>query len=72
MSKVWKEVKISVCDAEQSVTIFPELATNGGTIVMRSREEEDKGRDFLLYLKPEEAGVLADELIRLAQEIKSE
>lgn len=72
MSKVWKEVRISVCGAEQTVAIYPDLETDEGTILMRSIEENDRSKDFLLYLTPEEAEVVANELMRFAQEAKSE
>lgn len=72
MSKVWKEVRISVCAAEQTVAIYPDPIKGEDVIMMRSMEEDDKDKEFLLYLSPEEAEVVADELMRLAQEMKSE
>lgn len=67
MSKVWKEVKIYVFNAVQSVNI----ATDTDSLVMRSMEENGKDEDFFIYMTPEEAEAVADELIRFAQEMKS-
>lgn len=72
MSKVWKEVRISVCDAEQTVAIYPDPIKGEDVIMMRSMEEDDKDKEFLLYLSPEEAEVVANELMRFAQEFRPE
>ena len=69
MSKVWQEVKIYVDGAVKYRLASPmEIDPS----VMRSIEEKGTNHDSPTYMTPEVAEAIADELIRFAQEMKSE
>ena len=64
----WKQIKIFTADAEQSVIIEPSPERDG--MVMHSIEEHDK-ISFMLYMTFEEAETIGKELIKYADEMKS-
>ena len=64
----WKQIKIFTADAEQSVIIEPNPERDG--MVMHSIEEHDK-KSFMLYMTLEEAETIGKELIKYADEMKS-
>ena len=68
MSKVWKQIKIFTADAEQSVVIEPNPERDG--MVMHSIEEYDK-KSFVLYMTFKQAETIGKELIKYAEEMKS-
>lgn len=63
----WKQVKIFVADAEQSAVIETNQTQTG--LVLHSCEENNRSKDFAMYLTKDEAKCLAEELIRFANEI---
>ena len=69
MSKVWKEVKITVCDTKQTVSIYPNETMNG--LVMQITEEDGIEREIRAYMTFEEAEAVAAELLTFAEELKS-
>lgn len=64
----WKQIKIFTADAEQSVVIEPNPEKDG--MVMHSIEEHDN-ESFMLHMTFEEAETIGQELIKYAEEIKS-
>ena len=64
----WKQVKIFTADAEQSVVIEPNPEKDG--MLMHSIQEHDNG-SFVLHITFEEAETIGQELIRYAEEMKS-
>ena len=64
----WKQIKIFTADAEQSVIIEPNPERNG--MLMHSIEENEK-KCFVLYMTFEEAETIGKELIKYAEEMKS-
>lgn len=64
----WKQIKIFTADGEQSVVIEPEPLRGG--LVMHSIEEADK-KDFILHMTFDEAKTIGEELIKYAEELKS-
>lgn len=67
--KVYKEIKIYVCDAEQSVNLVNNETDNH--IIMKLKDEVNNKYKFDCYLSIEEAEQLAKELISFAQYLKS-
>lgn len=65
--KPWKQIKIFICNAEQSVIIEPDESQKG--IVLHAIEENEKNKSFLLYMTKEEAIMIGDELIKYAQSL---
>lgn len=65
----WKQIKIFTADAEQSVIIEPNPGKDG--MVMHSIEEHDKTSFMTLYMTFEEAETIGKELIKYAEEMKS-
>ena len=63
----WKQVKIFVADQEQSVVIETNETQTG--LVLHSCEENNRSKDFAMYLTKAEAICLGEELIRYANEI---
>ena len=63
----WKQVKIFVADNEQSAVIETNETQTG--LVLHSREENNRSKDFAMYLTKAEAICLGEELIRYANEI---
>ena len=64
----WKQVKIFTADAEQSVVIEPNPEKDG--MLMHSIQEHDNG-SFVLHITFEEAETIGKELIKYAEEMKS-
>lgn len=64
----WKQIKIFVADAEQSVLIEPNPEKNG--MVMHCMEEHDR-QSFTVYMNFEEAETIGKELIKYVEELKS-
>ena len=64
----WKQIKIFTADAEQSVIIESNPEKDG--MVMYSVEEHEK-ESFVLYMTFEEAETVGKELIKYADEMKS-
>ncbi len=64
----WKQIKIFTADAEQSVIIEPNPEKTG--LVMHSIEEDNK-KSFMLYMSCEEAEIIGKELIKYAEEMRS-
>tara|TARA_E500000305_G_scaffold108419_1_gene110811 strand:+ start:1846 stop:2238 length:393 start_codon:yes stop_codon:yes gene_type:complete len=65
---IWKQIKIFTADAEQSVVIEPNPEKDG--MVMHSIEEHDN-ESFMLHMTFEEAETIGQELIKYAEEMKS-
>lgn len=64
----WKQIKIFTADAEQSVVIEPNPEKDG--MLMHSMEEHDN-ESFMLNMTFEEAETIGQELIKYAEEMKS-
>ena len=64
----WKQIKIFTADAEQSVVIEPNPEKDG--IVIHSIEEHNN-KSFMLHMTFEEAETIGKELIKYAEEMKS-
>ena len=64
----WKQIKIFTADAEQSVVIEPSPEKDG--MLMHSMEEHDN-ESFMLHMTFEEAETIGQELIKYAEEMKS-
>ena len=69
MTKVYKEVKIYVCDSEQSVTLVNNESDNG--IIMKFKEENDAKTFYDCYLTPEQANQIGKELISFSEYMES-
>lgn len=67
MSKVWKQIKIFTCDAEQSVIIEPNPERDG--ICIHSNDEVAV-KSFCLHTSYDEALAIAEELINFVHENK--
>ena len=68
MSKIWKQIKIFTCDAEQSVIIEPNPERDGVCI---HSSEEAASDTFCLYASYDEALAIAEELVNFVKENKN-
>lgn len=66
---IWKQIKIFTADAEQSVIIEPNPEKDG--VVMHGIEERNS-KSFMLHMTFEEAETIGQELIKYAEEMKSD
>jgi len=70
--KAWKQIKIFICEANQSVIIEPDIEPSIKGYIpgvcIHSVDETDKNKTFELYATYDEALTIADELIKFVKD----